>query len=542
LRDFTGINYQALPEPGKPEFNSRLKGLFADLDYFLRDVSFGVSRLDKGQTTLGVPITTVVDLTNYFFLPGRAGGQTAYGGVSISDNLVLSPNKASTTLATLADSGLTFNSDITLSNSAGGYLSSASLGALRPYVQICGSTCAVTNGFGGDDTLAIESGTAQTQTVSITSITTPTPTWPFLNCISNAGGVTNPVFGILADGSPQITLNRGSGKVLVSDANGKGTWTAFSGVTASFDDSLFSIFNHASPTKLIAFSAASITAGNTRTLTAQDASGTLAYTSALLDGVNRTDSTAGTVARGDVITGQGASAKWTRLAKGAANQSLVMDGTATDIAWATRPMLTTAQTWTGAQTFDNSALGTNPTILTPNSGGDVFLTIADVAAPGTNVTNFTSPVLVGVNTLAFPTSGTVVTTTATQSLTNKAIQSGTVTLTAQGADITTTNITITPSNTGVYKVEVVLMCTTADATAGTLSVTIGWTDLVGATSRAITADPGATGFPFTLATTGRTSGEITLRRASGNITYATAITGIYGAAKYALAVRVLALG
>jgi hypothetical protein len=46
------------------------------------------------------------------------------------------------------------------------------------------------------------------------------------------------------------------------------------------------------------------------------------------------DTTAGTVARGDVITGQGASAKWVRLAKGSANQVLSMDATGTDVVWA----------------------------------------------------------------------------------------------------------------------------------------------------------------------------------------------------------------
>jgi hypothetical protein len=56
-------------------------------------------------------------------------------------------------------------------------------------------------------------------------------------------------------------------------------------------------------------------------------------TNALLDGVNHTDTTAGTVARGDVITGQGATPKWTRLAKGTASQCLQMDGTATDVVW-----------------------------------------------------------------------------------------------------------------------------------------------------------------------------------------------------------------
>ncbi len=54
---------------------------------------------------------------------------------------------------------------------------------------------------------------------------------------------------------------------------------------------------------------------------------------ALLDGVIHNDTTAGTVVRGDVITGQGATATWTRLAKGTAGQALMMDSSATDVAW-----------------------------------------------------------------------------------------------------------------------------------------------------------------------------------------------------------------
>lgn len=55
----------------------------------------------------------------------------------------------------------------------------------------------------------------------------------------------------------------------------------------------------------------------------------------LLDGTVDQDTTAGSVARGDLITGQGATPKWTRLAKGSAGQVLTMDGTGTDVAWVT---------------------------------------------------------------------------------------------------------------------------------------------------------------------------------------------------------------
>jgi hypothetical protein len=111
---------------------------------------------------------------------------------------------------------------------------------------------------------------------------------------------------------------------------------------------------------------------------------------------------------------------------------------------------------------------------------------------------------------------------------------GKVDLTAQVANIVTTNLSSTPA-TGFYEVEVYLMTTTADVTAGTLTVTIGWTDNVGATtSTPITA--------FTLAAVGRTTGRQLIRVSSGDITYAVAVTGAYGTSQYAIYVRVLHTG
>lgn len=47
------------------------------------------------------------------------------------------------------------------------------------------------------------------------------------------------------------------------------------------------------------------------------------------------DTTAGSVARGDLVTGQGASPTWKRFAKGTANQVLAMDGSGVDVVWTT---------------------------------------------------------------------------------------------------------------------------------------------------------------------------------------------------------------
>lgn len=72
-------------------------------------------------------------------------------------------------------------------------------------------------------------------------------------------------------------------------------------------------------------------------VTSADTTGTFPATAHNLLSATHGDTTAGTVARGDLISGQGASATWTRLSKGAAGACLMMDGTATDVTWNTCP-------------------------------------------------------------------------------------------------------------------------------------------------------------------------------------------------------------
>jgi hypothetical protein len=82
--------------------------------------------------------------------------------------------------------------------------------------------------------------------------------------------------------------------------------------------------------KLLALAVSGITAGQTRTWTSQDASGTVAYISPLLDGVNNTDTLVGTVARGDLIVGN-STPKWARLPLGTSGYFLKSDGS--DAVW-----------------------------------------------------------------------------------------------------------------------------------------------------------------------------------------------------------------
>jgi hypothetical protein len=110
---------------------------------------------------------------------------------------------------------------------------------------------------------------------------------------------------------------------------------------------------------------------------------------------------------------------------------------------------------------------------------------------------------------------------------------GKIDLTAQAADIGSTNLSNTPP-AGIYEVEVLLVVTASDAGAGTATVTIGWTDVLGATTDATVTKA--------LTTTGRSKATIPMQVNSGNITYTVTGGGTYGTARYALYIRIISLG
>lgn len=100
-----------------------------------------------------------------------------------------------------------------------------------------------------------------------------------------------------------------------------------------------------------------------------------------------------------------------------------------------------------------------------------------------------------------------------------------VALTAQTADITSTNFT-NAGTAGLYRINYYLETTTADAAAGAVTLTVSFTDGAGATSVASSA--------LTLTAVGRTSGVFFVRLASGSVAYSTTHSGSYGTAAYAL--------
>lgn len=96
----------------------------------------------------------------------------------------------------------------------------------------------------------------------------------------------------------------------------------------------------------------------------------------------------------------------------------------------------------------------------------------------------------------------------------------------QAAAIVGTNLT--GGNAGTqFELDYTLLTTTADAAAGSIQLTIGYTDDAGATTQVSAV--------LLLTALGRDKGVLSIQRASGNITYAVALTaGAFLTAKYAL--------
>lgn len=91
MRDWTGIDFSSLPPSTAPDFLPRARRMFGDIDYFLRDLSRGVKRIQDGEVPdgSGNPIGNGGTLTDYWFKPGISEPFIAYmsTGASAGGNI-----------------------------------------------------------------------------------------------------------------------------------------------------------------------------------------------------------------------------------------------------------------------------------------------------------------------------------------------------------------------------------------------------------------------------------------------------------------------
>jgi len=367
--------------------------------------------------------------------------------------------------------------------------------------------------------------------------------------------------------------------------NGSGTlsWSTLGAVGGDFLDSLFRIVDNGDPTKKLAFEVSAITAATTRTVTVPNASGTLPLlesnqvfsgiqtftrsvggsgtvvidgASGVTDGVTYTDSL------GNILftTVDAATSGFPAMAAGFAFYPDGSVGTGNYGTFASAA-LTAVRTWTfpnvsgtvafltAAQTFTQSTLGVSSILISSTASSGVSFTDTTTStkklrmvlsgAVGNNSITLTNTAArnYGLGNLSgfIPVVGDDPPAVASGAL-------GKVDLAGQTAAIGSTNLSSTPP-AGLYRVEVYAACTTVSGSgAPTLDVNIAWTDVVGATNRNVTAEPGSTAFPLSLAATGRASATLLCQVASGDIAYTTTINAAAGTPQYAIYIRVVALG
>ena len=196
------------------------------------------------------------------------------------------------------------------------------------------------------------------------------------------------------------------------------------------------------------------------------------------------------------------------------------------------PLLETANTWAGAQSFVDMRMNIDNASIVMSGDlaiGDVaFAVIQDTMGPGTLVLIANQAGLVNSSKQYFQDKGGSLVLSGFDS-TPPTFNGGMsrVDLTAQSANVGSTNLTKSVGP-GMYRVTAYLEGTTIGT--GTLTVNLAWTDDVGATT-----DSGLT---FLLTGTGRASRTVPLYLASGEISYSTSgyLTGAY-----ALRIRVESL-
>jgi hypothetical protein len=325
----------------------------------------------------------------------------------------------------------------------------------------------------------------------------------------------------------------------------------------SVQDSTFSIFDNVTPTKIAQFQCATIGAGTTKTFTFPNASGTLptlenAHT--VTGAWTLGDATQAITAPSDGSGGYTGVGFLLRDIIGGFNMQLTgpTGGLTADRIIQFPDANAVVVGTTAQQTITNKTFGTGGNLLkvTTASTGVAFsdnttatkqlrfiLSGAGAFNHSITLTNSGQAHNYGLGDIQgmIPIVGDDPPAIAAGSL-------GKVDLTAQVAGIGSTNLSNTPP-AGLYWVDVYAACTTASGSgAPTLDVNIAWTDVVGATNRNCTAEPGATAFPLSLAGTGRTSASMFIQVASGNIAYTTTINAASGTPQYAIYIRVTYLG
>lgn len=244
----------------------------------LKRLNEGMSQTTKSVNVITNNITnlgTNPDLTNYFYLPGRAGGQVGFGASLTSDSgsiarLVLqaynnfagsvsarsSRFEMSNDVAIRCDSLYIVERDLTFAGVDGfQFLTGSGFGS--QFNVFGGAVRLLANSAGGSPQLLIDNSPAGSSAAAVLSI------------IKGKSGQTG-----------DLTRWEDNTGAILSKITANGTFVGpiASTSAASFVDSLFSLVDDGDNTKVLQFQVSGVATGTTRTLTVPNASGTIALT------------------------------------------------------------------------------------------------------------------------------------------------------------------------------------------------------------------------------------------------------------------------
>lgn len=539
------------------------------IDSFLHEVSAALGRVNKGQkpdgsgTVLASGGVTshhkLTDLTNfddhpqYLYLAGRSGGQTAYGGPTTSaastDTLTLAAYQYTGAIGSQFNASLVLGTNVAVRADNWTLNERNDSGTAVP--GITHATGSATNQLG-----SVKGFVNTTHYGSYDILGTSTSVVPQFTIEGYNTGATSVNFRIIPRLASTGTAQTGNLAEFYGTDNARksfiavdGSWNgpvnSTGGTTSGWSRS-GTVVSLTTVTDSVGIGTAAPAANVQLTLAAQ-----AAQTADIFDVQNSTPTTLFQIdASGNFLFGTGAPfGTGTQFARFGVNTGGAASGAGV--------LLADASGFTGE--VQTVGLTANRVWQWPDASGTFMTNISTTTVSNKTLTGSTNTIqldsgatagtffrkgssgVVGVNVDIGPISASRKLTyqdfSAVMPLvgkTNTAAAAGTlagVDATAQAADIATTNLTTT-APAGMYHVLAVIEDTTADGTAGVLTLTISWTDDVGATTATQTQ---------TLAVTGRAVLDQVCYLASGNITYATTHTGIYGTAKYALRIRVIAL-
>lgn len=507
MKPYTGIAAHALPDPKSPDFTARLRDMLTTIDVWARDATFGFGRLEQGQKPSGsgeVIVTGGVtdhgaltglgddDHSQYLLLAGRSGGMT----LGVVDN------------------------NAVLTTSIGGSVTT-------PHIL----DCLATSSFGSNYVIRIRQSSTNKLLMD----------WTGRVAIGGNGqagfGTTGAVLtiGALSSASTHIDMWADAAQGVDIVKSRDSSLNVLAGLTKDHYWYARRFLLSGSTSGQITLSAGATPTAHTLTLPSANASGVLKNdgAGALSWSTDLVLNTLSVGSGGFVLDSTGQLVDvLSFLSSGGGYGNIDFSGvTSAGIALTCPNASGEILIANSTVTIQNKTLQTNCKIRCSASG----VMFQDSSSTTKQMRLDLSGITAGqTRALACLDVGGTVPLVGNDPPAVASGALGKVDLTAQTANIATTNLSSTPP-AGLYLVEVYLACTTADVTAGTLAVTIGWTDVVGATS----STP-ITGFALTA--TGRTSGRQIVQLSSGDITYAVAVTGAYGTSQYAVYVRVIALG